>query len=84
MRLHFAGNPFSTLPFGKHEFVVELQAQPETGRRAEVSTETQIVFRRATPTVFLVSVRLAKVAASASSRVHREAITRLYYVGWIV
>jgi len=47
MRLDLALDSFAILARGTHEFVVQLEAEPEAGRGSEVTTETQIVFRRA-------------------------------------
>ena len=53
MWLHFAVDEFAAFACGAHQFEVELQAQPEAGRGAEVAAEAQVVFGCATPLRFL-------------------------------
>ena len=53
MRLDFAFDPFAILARGAHQFVVQLEAEPEAGRGAEVAAEAQVVFRGAAAAGFL-------------------------------
>ena len=53
MWLHFAVDEFAAFACGAHQFEVELQAQPEAGRDAEVAAEAQVVFGCATAPGFL-------------------------------
>jgi len=50
MWLDFAVDEFAGLACGMHQFEVELQAQPEAGRGAEVAAEAQVVLTRVCPT----------------------------------
>jgi hypothetical protein len=47
MWLHLAADAFTILALRAHQFIVQLEAEPEAGRGAEVAAEAQIVFRRA-------------------------------------
>ena len=47
MRLDLTFDSFAIFACGAHEFVVQLEAEPEAGRCSEVAAEAQVVFRRA-------------------------------------
>ena len=52
VRLHFTTDSLSILALGPHEFVIQLEPQPEARRGSEVAAQAQVVFRRAAAAAF--------------------------------
>ena len=65
VRLDLTFDAFAVVAGGPHQFVGQLEAEPDSGRGSEVASEAQVIFRRAMDT--------ANVTSSGPTSSHLEA-----------